>query len=152
MYLLRADDGRVVVHGNPFQRQANLRAGDSRYPGRRRVGSGEGGDSCHAWPKPWNYTLLYHAGTEHVGFAPTRQTVLACAIKREAPWGVSASRMKGGPHRIKNRSRGGLAMDDIVEGTNLFSGVRVCGVCVHMIMRGRSRMTIAWGGGVYGLA
>ena len=28
----------------------------------------------------------YNAGTEHIGFSPTRQTLLACGTKREAPF------------------------------------------------------------------
>ena len=42
----------------------------------------------------------YDAGTKHVGFWPTRQTLLAPSAERRE---VFASRMKGEPHPTKNR-------------------------------------------------
>ena len=46
---------------------------------------------CHAWP--WSYdhrpSHPYNAGTEHVGFSPTRQTLLATSLKRREVFGES---------------------------------------------------------------
>ena len=65
------------------------------------------------------------AGTEHVGFSPTRQTSLFDSTKREAPLRCSASRMKGELHPTENRlwGRSFLHMDDSVEKTDLLSSV-----------------------------
>ena len=40
--------------------------------------------SCHAWPQSYGHRPSHpcHAGTEHVGFSPTRQTLLAPGTKR----------------------------------------------------------------------
>ena len=73
----------------------------------------EGCTQCRAWP--WAYIhrpsiSLHHAGTEHIGFSPRRQTLFAPSAKRSVRcW---ASRMRGGLHLIHttNRLRGGLAM------------------------------------------
>ena len=47
--------------------------------------------SCDAWP--WLYdhrpSHPYNAGTEHVGFSPTRQTLLAPSAKRREVFGES---------------------------------------------------------------
>ena len=40
--------------------------------------------SAHSWPPSYDRipSLLYNAGTEHVGFSPTRQILLAPSPKR----------------------------------------------------------------------
>ena len=52
---------------------------------------GGGVCSCHAWP--WSYdhrpSHPYNAGTEHVGFSPTRQTLPAPSAKRREVIGES---------------------------------------------------------------
>ena len=48
----------------------------------------------------------YNPGTEHVGFSPTPQTLLAPSAKRREVFG---SRLKGELHPTENRSKGGLA-------------------------------------------
>ena len=55
-----------------------------------------------------------NAGTEHVGFSPTRQTLLPPSAKRRE---VCASRMKGELHPAKNLAcePDFLALDDSVE-------------------------------------
>ena len=47
----------------------------------------------------------YYAGTEHIGFSPTMQALLAPSAKRRE---VFASRMKGKLHPSTNRSENGL--------------------------------------------
>ena len=51
----------------------------------RHVESARGGGGlCHAWPKSYGLKLSHphNAGTEHAGFSPTRQTLLAPIAKR----------------------------------------------------------------------
>ena len=54
-----------------------------------RDGGGRAHVSCHAmhggshiWPYAHRRSHPYNAGTEHVGFSPTRQTLLAPSAKR----------------------------------------------------------------------
>ena len=47
-----------------------------------------------------------YAGTEHVGFSPTRQDIALYQARSAAS--CSASRMKGELHPSKNRSQDGL--------------------------------------------
>ena len=47
--------------------------------------------SICAWPYSYDHRPAhpYYAGTEHVGFAPTRQTLLAPSAKRRDVFGES---------------------------------------------------------------
>ena len=58
---------------------------------------------------PWSYdhkpSHPYYAGTEHVGFSPTRQTLLAPSAKRREMFGESP---KGELHPSKDHSKDGL--------------------------------------------
>ena len=47
--------------------------------------------SVCAWPLPYDHrpSHPYYAGTEHVGFSPTRQTLLAPSAKRREVFGES---------------------------------------------------------------
>ena len=47
--------------------------------------------SRHVWPESYNHrsSHLHNAGTEYVGFSPTRQTVLTPSAKRRQVFGGS---------------------------------------------------------------
>ena len=54
-------------------------------------GGGKGAYSVCAWPSSYDHrpSHPYYAGTEHVGFSPTRQTLLAPSAKRREVFGES---------------------------------------------------------------
>ena len=70
---------------------------DTPMPAQGGVGIGTGGEvggvgtRYHAWPKSYDHgpSHLYNAGTEHVGYSPTRQTLLAPSAKRREMFGES---------------------------------------------------------------
>ena len=58
----------------------------------------------HTWPWPYGHgpSPLYNAGTEHVGFSPTRQILLTPRAKCREVFG------EGKLHPTKNRLLGGV--------------------------------------------
>ena len=71
------------------------------------LGEGGGGREClcHGCPQSYDHGPSHpcNAGTEHIGFSPTRQTLLAPSAKQNVR--RSVSRMKGELPPTKNRLR-----------------------------------------------
>ena len=76
-----------VTSGYPLSKE---RQADVERNGRNRKGGG-GGYSVCAWPHFYGHrpSHPYYAGTEHVGFSPTRETLLAPSTKRREVFGES---------------------------------------------------------------
>ena len=114
----------------------------SLAPRIRRLQEGGGGESCHAWQLSYDHRLWhpYYAGTEQVGFSPTRWILVAPSAKRRqmlgvgGVWGISLDtrQCRGQQVQIMEHIcnvRGSRALTQTVAVTVLCSVEFATGVC-----------------------